>query len=223
MKKVMLALAAILLFGTYTASAQNAFGAKVTPMLSWAKVKNNGSLTYTGGGVVPSIGFGPSFKHYFGENFNVDAGVLFTWQTSRFTQNLLTVPVATYEPRLRYVQIPIMFEAGFTITDKMKGLIDFGVAPAVELESVANIYADQDRSTLVLQDYDFKGSAVNVYLSAGAGVTYDLTDELALSGVVLYNNGIIDAWYDDDAATYLPEVKFYNHYVSANIGIHIKF
>ncbi len=224
MKKVMLALAAILMFGTYTVSAQNAFGAKVTPMLSWAKVKNNGTLTYTGGGVVPSIGFGPSFKHYFGENFNVDAGVLFTWQTSRFTQNILTVPSFTYEPRLRYVQIPIMFEAGFTIADNLKGLIDFGVAPAVELESVANVYLGEDhKATPLVQDYDFKGSAVNVYLSAGAGVNYDLTNELALSAIVLYNNGVIDSWYDDDAATYLPEVKFYNHYVSLNIGVHIKF
>jgi hypothetical protein len=89
-----------------------------------------------------------------------------------------------------------MFEAGFTIADNLKGLIDFGVAPAVELESVANVYLGEDhKATTLVQDYDFKGSAVNVYLSAGAGVNYDLTNELALSAIVLYNNGVIDSWF----------------------------
>jgi len=206
----------------------NAFGAKVTPMLSWAKLKPNDAYTYESAGKKPSIGFGPSYKKYFGENFNIDLSLLFTWQHSEFTAESLNLGSQSdkylVSPFLRYVQLPVNFEAGFSITQNLKGLIDFGFAPAVELESVATLtHTDASGTIHDPIDFNYKGSAFNLYLSAGAGVMYHVTDELGISGVVLYNNGVIDTWFDDTDSEYLPELELYNHYISLNVGLYIKF
>ena len=137
--------------GILSAQAQGgAFGAKATPMLSWAKTVNNDSYNFESEGVVPSIGFGPSFKKYFGENFNVDVSLLFTWQKSKFTATPVTqfgnpksYSVLT---KLQYVQIPVIFEASFPITGGLRGMIDFGASPAIELNSMADISDISDES-----------------------------------------------------------------------------
>lgn len=229
MKKLFVFLMMAVIVGTGTVVAQGgAFGAKVTPMLSWGKTTDNDFYSFESGGVVPSIGFGPSYKKYLGDNFNIDVGLLFTWQHLKYTATSKThvgnePDVFNVEPHIQYLQVPVILEASFDITGDLQGLIDFGVSPAFELSSVADVY--DNSNTLLQSDYDFKGSFFNFYLNAGAGVSYHLTDELMLSGVFMYNNGIIDVWFDEaeDEADFIHELKLLNHFVSMNIGIHIKF
>ncbi len=219
---------AISFFGIYSAQAQSgAFGAKITPMLSYAKMINNDNYTFESLGVVPGIGFGPSYKKYFSENFNVDVAALFTWQDVEFQatptvtgngNGLQTLKVKT---AVKYLQIPVILEASFPIVEGLNGMMDFGLTPAIELSSLADVSDAND--LLIKSQYDYSGTPVNLYLNAGAGVSYDITDVLMVSGVIMYNHGVLDIWYDETDAQYIPELDLKNHTVSLNIGIHIKF
>jgi len=215
-------------FWVYSAQAQGgAFGAKATPMMSYSKLMNNDTYTFEGTGTMPGIAFGPSYKKYFGDNCNVDIGVLFSWQGVKYQatpvasgNGLTTLNIQTF---VKYFEIPVILDASFPISGGLKGVMDFGVTPVIELSSLADVYDNNEPQQLLKSPYDYAGTPVNLYLNAGAGVSYDVTDVLMISGVVMYNHGILDVWYDETDAEYIPELDLKNHTVSLNIGVHIKF
>lgn len=227
MKRNILFFVFIIFIGFNTSFAQNfSFGAKFTPLISWSAPSNSNLYDFTNDGVKMGYGFGPSLKIKLSDSFNTDIGVLFTWQGTKFNQqNNLDNPILTnfnYDTRIQYLQIPVIFEGKFDVSDNIAVGIDFGVIPAVSLSSEMDV-RDLTTSTVVATDVDFNGSLFNFFLSAGAGTYFKLSEGVTLSTVVMYNNGIIDVWYDKSSDEYIKNLILKNHFISLNLGIHIDF
>ncbi len=212
MKKVLL-FAAVLTFTVSGLFAQKgiSFGLRAIPTLNWTSMTDGDSLySYESDGVKLGMGFGPSIRYKFSDNFNVDVSGIFTWQKFGIHQtNESTNPVVidrTEDFKVQFLQVPVNFNGQFDVAQDFQALINFGVGTGFKLSSSrvltdnlnAGLYTDEYKPTSVLNFIDF-------YLTAGAGAVYNIEDNLHLSLTVQYNNGIVDGWLnkknDNDNST----------------------
>ena len=63
------------------AQTSTSFGLRITPMFNWITASDTSSLyTFNNSNTKIGIGFGPSMRYSFSDNFNVDISGIFTWQ-----------------------------------------------------------------------------------------------------------------------------------------------
>ncbi len=204
MKKilVLIVISVFTLTGLYAQKGLS-FGLRAIPTLNWTSNTDGDSLySYASSGTKLGIGFGPSVRYKFSDNFNVDVSGIFTWQKFGLNQtNESTNPVPvnrTENFKVQFLQIPLNFNGQFDVAQDIKALINFGVGTGIKLKSsrvlIDNsnpaLYSSEYKPTSVLNFIDF-------YLTAGAGAVYDIEDNLHLSLTVQYNNGIIDGWLNN--------------------------
>jgi len=226
MKKNILTLALIFFISSNFVNAQKfSFGAKFSPLASWSKVSNTDFYNYENDEFKVGVGFGPSLKIKMSDSFNTEIGAIFTWQGTQFNQTPISMnpdSSMNYETKLQYLQIPVIFEGQFKIAKKLSAAINFGAIPSVSLSSLVDV-KNNVTGDMIATDHDFSASMFNLFLSAGAGTYFEFTDGVSLSTIILYNNGVIDVWYDKSNAEYIKTLDMKNHYISLNIGLHIDF
>ncbi len=204
MKKILL-ISVIVLYSVTGLFAQKgiSFGLRAIPTLNWVSMSDGDSLySYESSGTKLGIGFGPSVRYKFSDNFNVDVSGIFTWQKFGINQTNETtnsdVVDRTEDFKVQFLQIPLNFNGQFDVAQDFQALINFGVGTGIKLKSSRLLTDNQDpqefsseyKTTSVLNFIDF-------YLTAGAGAVYNIEDNLHLSLTVQYNNGIIDGWLNN--------------------------
>lgn len=206
MKKIsILAIIAIFAFSNVKAQSGFSFGLRAIPTFNWVSVsETNDSLIYKNDGTKLGIGFGPSLRYKLSDNFNIDVSGIFTWQ--KFAINRVNDPKKfatdtdiTEKYKVQFVQIPLNLNGQFDVADDFQALINFGVGTGVKLKS-SRLVTDNLNTDAYSTEYDPRIKvlrAIDFYLTAGAGVVYNLEDNLHLSLTVQYNNGIIDGWRDN--------------------------
>lgn len=186
------------------------FGLRAIPTLNWVSMTDGDSLySYESSGTKLGIGFGPSVRYKFSDNFNVDVSGIFTWQKFGINQtNESTNPVVvnrTEDFKVQFLQVPLNFNGQFDVATDLQALINFGVGTGIKLKASRLLtdnldpaaFSTEFKQTSVLNFIDF-------YLTAGAGAVYNIEDNLHLSLTVQYNNGIIDSWWNNKSMTDNP-------------------
>ncbi len=179
------------------------FGLRAIPTLNFTSMTDGDSLySYESSGTKLGIGFGPSIRYKFSDNFNVDVSGIFTWQKFGIHQtnesNVSEVVDRTEDFKVQFLQIPLNFNGQFDVAQDLQALINFGVGTGIKLKASRLLTDNTDpqafsteyKTTSVLNFIDF-------YLTAGAGAVYNIEDNLHLSLTVQYNNGIIDGWLNN--------------------------
>ncbi len=204
MKKLLL-FSTVLLFsvGLFAQSGVS-FGLRAVPSFNWISATDEDTaFTYENEAVKMGIGFGPSVRYMFSDNFNIDISAIFTWQkfglhqTNQLPENSVVNDI-TEHFKIQYFQIPINLNGQFDVAEDFQALINFGIGTGIKLSSsrmmVDNMNADeftvQYEKINILNFIDF-------YLTAGAGAVYNIEDNLHLSLTLQYNNGIIDGWLNN--------------------------
>ena len=230
MKKLLL-ISVIALF-TYTfVNAQGgvSFGLRAIPTLNWTTLSDTGSTySFDNTGIKPGIGFGPSLRYKFSDNFNVDISGIFTWQKIGINQTN-EIPDSTQiniteDFRIQYLQLPLNFNGQFDVAGDLQALINFGVGTGIKLSS-DRVITDHNNPNIYSKDYKAVSvlNFIDFYLTAGAGVVYNIEDNLHLSLTVQYNNGILDGWFNNknDAPSIIEELTLKHKNVAFSIGFYI--
>ncbi len=205
MKKILL-LTATIVFTVTGMFAQKglSFGLRAIPTLNWTTMTDGDSLySYESSGTKVGIGFGPSVRYKFSDNFNVDVSGIFTWQQFGINQtNESTNPVVvdrTEDFKIQFLQIPLNFNGQFDVATDFQALINFGVGAGINIADSRRV-VDNLNPQLYSDEYDADIKMLTLldfYLTAGAGAVYNIEDNLHLSLTVQYNNGIIDGWLNN--------------------------
>ncbi|RLD47978.1 MAG: hypothetical protein DRI94_13180, partial [Bacteroidetes bacterium] len=204
MKKILLLTATIVLtVSGMFAQKGISFGLRAIPTLNFTSMTDGDSLySYASSGTKLGIGFGPSVRYKFSDNFNVDVSGIFTWQKFGINQTNETTnpnPVdITEDFKVQFLQIPLNFNGQFDVATDFQALINFGVGTGIKLKS-SRVITDNTNPQRFSSDYQTTSvlNFIDLYLSAGAGAVYNIEDNLHLSLTVQYNNGIIDGWLNN--------------------------
>lgn len=191
------------------------FGIRAIPTFNWATVTDtSANLNYTNDGTKLGMGFGPSIRYKMSDNFNVDISGIFTWQKMGINikndpihNNVVTNLAEKY--KMQFLQIPLNLNGQFDVADDFQALLNFGVGAGILLKSSRQVI-DNENLGAYPSTYDTRIKMlrfIDFYLTAGAGVVYNLEDNLHLSLTVQYNNGIIDGWADDSNTIYETSTK----------------
>ncbi len=211
MKKLFL-LSIIAIFAFKNVNAQGiSFGIRAIPTFNWTTISDTiTDLNYKNDGTKLGIGFGPSIRYKLSDNFNIDVSGIFTWQ--RFGINItndenhnsiLTNLKEKY--KVQFLQIPLNLNGQFDVADDFQALLNFGVGTGIKLKSSRLVEDIEHPGTYSTEEYDTRIKMLtfaDFYLTAGAGVVYNLEDNLHLSLTVQYNNGILDGWIDGKNTIY---------------------
>ncbi len=204
MKKILLLTATIVLtVSGMFAQKGISFGLRAIPTLNFTSMTDGDSLySYASSGTKLGIGFGPSVRYKFSDNFNVDVSGIFTWQKFGINQTNETTnpnPVdITEDFKVQFLQIPLNFNGQFDVATDFQALINFGVGTGIKLKS-SRVITDNTNPQRFSSDYQTTSvlNFIDFYLTAGAGAVYNIEDNLHLSLTVQYNNGIIDGWLNN--------------------------
>ncbi len=233
--KKLLFLSIIAFFAFSSANAQKgiSFGLRAIPVINWTTVTDNDSInSYETDGAKMGIGFGPSIRYKFSDNFNVDVSGIFSWE--KFTVNQKNdqfnpTPVISVENNIKYqnLYIPLNLNGQFDVGGDFQALINFGVAPAIKLSSMRQVTDDQhpnDPNSNVADYEPFKSlTFIDFFLTAGAGVVYNIEDNLHLSLTIQYNNGLLDGWLDNKEETpdIIKDLSLKHKNVAFSFGFYI--
>ncbi len=233
MRKVLL-LAAVVLFSTTGLFAQKgfSFGLRVIPTVNWGTYTEEDTLfSYKNDGSKMGFGFGPSVRYKFSDNFNVDISGIFTWQKLGISQkNALLNPVKidrTEDFKIQYLQLPLNLNGQFDVAQNFQALINFGVGFGIKLKSMRKVTDANFPEDPEYSDTDYKKAKMlnflDIYLTAGAGVVYNLEENLHLSLTVQYNNGIIDGWRNskNNAPSTINELNLKHKNVAFSLAFYI--
>ena len=229
--KKLLFISVIALFAYTSVNAQGgiSFGLRVIPTLNWTTLSDTGSTySYDDSGIKSGIGFGPSMRYKFSDNFNVDISGIFTWQKIGINQtNEVTNPTPinrTEDFKVQYLQLPLNFNGQFDVAGDLQALINFGVGTGIRLAS-SRVITDHNNPNVYSTDYEAVSvlNFIDFYLTAGAGVVYNIEDNLHLSLTIQYNNGILDGWLNsyNDAPSSIQELTLKHKNVAFSIGFYI--
>jgi hypothetical protein len=221
MKKLLLSLLALVFVSGLSAQTFS-FGARTTPMISWSKVESTDDFDFTNNGAKLGFSIGPSLKTNLSDNFNIEVGLLFSWQGNKFNQFRADSIDYNYDIRRQYLHIPVTANGNIPLHRYFDAVMTFGVMPSIQLSSIADI-TDNVTGEVVKPNYDIPGSYGNFYLIAGAGGVIHLTREVDFAIGAKYNHGTIDAWFDRERNTYIKELTEKHHFVSVDLGLYIKF
>jgi len=210
MKRLFL-LVIIAIFALSNVKAQGiSFGLRAIPTFNWATVSDTiADFNYESDGTKLGIGFGPSLRYKMSDNFNIDISGIFTWQKMGINikndpKNNNVVTNLSEKYKMQFVQVPLNLNGQFDVADDFQALINFGVGAGILLKS-SRLVTDNETLGVYSSNYDTRIKMlrfVDFYLTAGAGVVYNLQDNLHLSLTVQYNNGIIDGWADSKNTIY---------------------
>ncbi len=221
MKKLILSIALILVAMSNINAQEFAFGARVIPFISWSHVENNDpQVNFNKNGVKLGIAIGPAAKYKFNDNFDLEGGILFSWQGSKFTQDstAATGIDSDFNVKRQYMHISVNANGNVPLNDLIDVSMSFGVMPAIQISS----HYDIKNSVVNLKNQKVPSIPFNLYLVAGAGVQFHLTDIVTCSANVRYNHGTADVWRDNKD-NYVPKLKEKNHFVSLDLGVFINF
>ncbi|NPA68799.1 MAG: PorT family protein [Chlorobi bacterium] len=206
MKKILLlSIAAVFFTSGIFAQSGLSFGLRAIPTINWVSVTDGDSMyTYENDGAKMGIGFGPSVRYKFSDNFNVDISGIFTWQkfgihqTNQMPENSDLVDV-TEDFKIQFLQLPLNLNGQFDVAQDIQALINFGVGLGINIADSRRI-TDNQNPQLYSDEYDSDIDMLTLadfYLTAGAGAVYNIEDNLHLSLTIQYNNGIIDGWLNN--------------------------
>ena len=221
----------IALFAYISVNAQGgvSFGVRVVPTLDWTTLSDTGSTySFDNNGVKLGIGFGPSLRYELSDNFNIDISGIFTWQKFGVDQkNEITNPTLidrTEDFKVQFFKIPLNFNGQFDVAGNLQALINFGAGVGIKLTS-SRVITDHINPDRYSTDYETAAvlNFIDLYLTAGAGVVYNIEDNLHLSLTVQYNNGILDAWINsnNEAPSSIQELSLKHRNIAFNIGFYI--
>ncbi len=240
MRKLFL-LTIIAIFAFSNLNAQGiSFGIRAIPTFNWTTLTDTDpNHIYENDGTKMGIGFGPSIRYKFTENFNVDVSGIFTWQkfgvnvSNELPANATDVKILE-NFKVQFLQIPLNLNGQFDVADDFKALLNFGVGAGIKLKSSrivsesipgngrpANYFpTTEDPSINMLTFIDF-------YLTAGAGVVYDIEEDLHVSLTVQYNTGIVNGWINDNNVyrvtntDAIEQLKLKHQNVALSLGFYI--
>lgn len=232
MKKIFL-LAIIAIFAFSNIKAQGiSFGIRAIPTFNWISTTESvDSFNYTNEGTKMGIGFGPSLRYKFSDNFNVDVSGIFTWQkfgidvvNDNITNSVMTDMNESF--KVQFLQVPLNLNGQFDVADDFQALLNFGVGAGIKLSSERLIteVPDQNRISTTYEPADNILTFIDFYLTAGAGVVYNLEDNLHLSLTVQYNSGIVDGWIDgnnDNVFSEINELSIKHQNIALSLGFYI--
>jgi long-subunit fatty acid transport protein len=230
MKKLFLIAATLLLTTGIFAQSGISFGLRAIPTFNWVTPSDEDSMyTFENDATKMGIGFGPSVRYKFSDNFNMDLSAIFTWQkfgivqTNQMPDNAVATDI-TENFKVQYLQIPFNFNGQFDVATDFQALINFGVGTGIKLAS-SRMMVDNIHHGIFVEEYEKVGvlNFIDFYLTAGAGVVYNLEDNLHLSLTVQYNNGIIDGWLDgqnEDPST-ITDLSIKHKNVALSLGFYI--
>ena len=221
----------IILIQSGIAQTSTSFGLRVTPMFNWVTASDTSSLyTFSNSNTEIGIGFGPSMRYSFSDNFNVDISGIFTWQEFGIVQsedglNLNIIDI-TEDFKVQYLNIPLNLNGQFYIVGNFQAIINFGLTASIMLKSARRI-TDNIGLNQFSSDYE-KVSVLNfadIFLTAGLGTAYSFDDNLHLSLTAQYNNGVLDGWFDrkNNAPSTIQELTLKHRNITLNIGFYIDF
>ncbi len=231
MKKILL-VSVVVLFTISGLFAQKgiSFGLRAIPTLNFTSMTDGDSLySYASSGTKMGIGFGPSIRYKFSDNFNVDVSGIFTWQKfgiNQTNENTNPLPVdRTEDFKVQYLQIPLNFNGQFDVAQDFQALINFGVGTGIKLKS-SRVLTDNSNPQLYSSDYQTTSvlNFIDFYLTAGAGAVYNIEDNLHLSLTVQYNNGIIDGWlnnHNDNVFSSIEDLTLKHKNVAFSLAFYI--
>ena len=230
MKKLFL-ITVITLIAFASVYAQNgvSFGLRVIPTFNWTSLTDTDtSYSYKDTGTNLGFGFGPSFKFNFSDNFNIDVSGIFTWQKFGINQtNEVTNPTPvniTEDFKIQYLQIPVNLNGQFYIVGDLQALINFGLGAGIKLNSY-RVISDEPNSNSYSTDYEEVSvlTFADIYLTAGAGVVYNIVDNVHVSLTCQYNHGVLDGWYNnknEDPST-IQDLTLKHRNIGLSIGFYI--
>jgi hypothetical protein len=231
MKKLLLLSVLALLTTVIYAQKGVSFGLRAIPTFNWISASDEDTaFVYEGDGTKMGIGFGPSVRYKFSDNFNMDLSAIFTWQrfginqTNQLPDNATATDI-TENLKVQYLQVPFNFNGQFDVASDFQALINFGVGAGVKLASSRMMVDNQDPNSSFPDQYEKVGvlSPVDFYLTAGAGAVYNIEDNLHLSLTVQYNNGIFDGWLDkqNDPPSTITDLSIKHKNVALSLGFYI--
>lgn len=222
-----------ILIGTFVSlNAQGfAFGVRAIPTYNWTLSTDESPMYTYEIDQNPSFGIGPSLKYYISDHFNMDLGVIFRNQS--FIINQTNEPAYISDSvdiseniKLKYVQLPINFNGQFDIVNNLQGIVNFGTNFSI-VTNATRLIIDNNATTNSSDYIKFSNaSLLDIYLTGGAGVDYSVTNNLHLTFMAQYNNGIIDAWTDKGGATppsLIDNLALKNRNIALNFGLYIDF
>ncbi len=233
MKKLLfLSIIALFAFSSVNAQKGISFGLRVIPTFNWATVSDTGSVySYENDGTKMGIGFGPSIRYKFSDNFNVDVSGIFSWEKFTVLQGPESTNSAlidyTHNVKYQNLYIPLNLNGQFDVATDFQALINFGVAPAIKLSQMRQVTnnLDAQNPSQNVPDYeDFSSlTIVDLFLTAGAGVVYNIEDNLHLSLTIQYNNGLLDGWRNREVESpeFIQDLDLKNKNVALSIGFYI--
>ncbi len=230
MKKIFLPVIGVLLTAGLFAQSGISFGLRAIPTLNWVSpTDEDDSISVVNEATKIGIGFGPSVRYKFSDNFNMDLSAIFTWQkfgidvTNQMPANAQAMNM-TENFKVQYLQIPFNFNGQFDVANDLQALINFGVGTGVKLASYRMIEDHIDAGDLS-DTYEKSGvlNFIDFYLTAGAGAVYNIEDNLHLSLTVQYNNGIIDGWLDgqNEEPSKIEDLSIKHKNVAFSLGFYI--
>ena len=231
MKKILLLTAAIVLtVSGMFAQKGISFGLRAIPTLNFTSMTDGDSLySYESSGTKLGIGFGPSIRYKFSDNFNVDVSGIFTWQKFGINQtNETTNPIPvdiTEDFKVQFLQIPLNFNGQFDVATDFQALINFGVGTGIKLKS-SRVLTDNTSPQLYSTEYKTTSvvNLIDLDLRLTGGVVYNIEDNLHLSLTVQYNNGIIDGWLNnknDDIHSTIEDLSLKHKNVAFSLAFYI--
>ena len=132
----------------------------------------------------------------------------------------------TEDFKVQFFKIPLNFNGQFDVAGNLQALINFGAGVGIKLTS-SRVITDHINPDRYSTDYETAAvlNFIDLYLTAGAGVVYNIEDNLHLSLTVQYNNGILDAWFDNknDWPSAINELTLKHKNIALNIGFYIDF
>jgi len=205
MKKIsLLVIIAIFAFSNVKAQSNLSFGIRAIPTFNWITTTDTiSTIVYENDGTKLGFGFGPSLRYKLSDNFNVDVSGIFTWQkfgiSIKNSSTFATDINIKEKYKVQFLQVPLNLNGQFDVADDFQALLNFGVGTGMKIKSGRLVDDASKPNATSSKEYDNRIKmlrAIDFYLTAGAGVVYNLEDNLHLSLTVQFNNGIIDGWRD---------------------------
>lgn len=175
------------------------FGLQLNPHISWLTPN---TAEYESGGSKLGMTYGLSTEFFLTKNYLISTGLFIaslggdlSYEGVYEDNNGLNVPSAVKQTyRIKYIEIPLTLKLRTNEIGYMTYFGQFGVKTAVKFQSTSDYsYTDINNSPKIenvntASDIFF----INMYLTVGAGIEYNISGNTSLVLGLTYNNGFIN-------------------------------
>jgi|TARA_B110000459_G_scaffold201691_2_gene252947 hypothetical protein len=175
------------------------FGLQLNPQISWLSPNTK---NYSSEGSKLGLNYGLSTEFFLTKNYLFSTGFFISSLGGKFSYqgifvddngvNFQSAVEQTY--RIKYIEIPLTLKLRTNEIGYMTYYGQFGLKSAVKFKSTSDYtYADINNSPKE-EDVNTTGDIffVNMYLTVGAGVEYNISGNTSLMVGLTYNNGFVN-------------------------------